>query len=179
MNVLLLHGWGGSDFPHWQSHLAAEIAKEYGAVNFLKLPNFDFPVLEEWIQAATKALYECHVDIVVCHSLGNTLWFHLCNRALIQRNVHALFLVAPPRLDCEIEELQTFFPVEVPTNLYSEKTKLIVSDNDPYLSLEEANMLQKKLQVEMKTLHDAGHINTQSGYGNWPYIYDEIRRCKQ
>jgi len=26
--VLLLHGWGGSDFPHWQSWLAGEIAKE-------------------------------------------------------------------------------------------------------------------------------------------------------
>ncbi|HIC78956.1 MAG TPA: serine hydrolase family protein, partial [Sulfurovum sp.] len=28
--VLILHGWGGSDAPHWQSELASEIAKNYG-----------------------------------------------------------------------------------------------------------------------------------------------------
>jgi len=30
--VLLLHGWGESDFPHWQSHLDSELAKNYGSV---------------------------------------------------------------------------------------------------------------------------------------------------
>ena len=25
--VLILHGWGGSDAPHWQAELACEIAK--------------------------------------------------------------------------------------------------------------------------------------------------------
>jgi uncharacterized protein len=32
--VLLLHGWGGSNYPHWQSWLAAELAKNYGKVSF-------------------------------------------------------------------------------------------------------------------------------------------------
>ena len=25
--VLLLHGWGGSDYPHWQSWLAGELKR--------------------------------------------------------------------------------------------------------------------------------------------------------
>ena len=38
--VLILAGWGGSDFPHWQSWLASEIVKDYGKVSFLSFSNF-------------------------------------------------------------------------------------------------------------------------------------------
>jgi len=37
--TLILHGWGGSDAPHWQSELASEIAKNYGTVSFPLLDN--------------------------------------------------------------------------------------------------------------------------------------------
>lgn len=178
MNVLLLHGWGGSDFPHWQSWLAAELAKEYGHVNFLKLPDFDFPDLQKWLDTLQKTLAACSYDVVVCHSLGNTLWFHLCNRGLIEKEVKELFLVAPPRVDCKIEELKSFFPVDIPNNLHARGIKLIVSDNDPYMTMEEAKKLQKRLGVKMEVLRDAGHINADSGFGEWRYILSEVRRCK-
>lgn len=179
MNVLLLHGWGGSDFPHWQSWLAGELAKEYGQVNFLKLPDFDFPRLDVWLKTLQDALESCHYDIVVCHSLGNILWFHLCNLGLIKREVEHLFLVAPPRLDCKIEELKTFFPLQLPKKLFGKDVRLIVSDNDPYMSLQEANMLHKGIEGKMKVLHNAGHINADSGFGEWDYILKEIQRCKR
>ena len=41
--TLLLHGWGGSDEPHWQAWLAGEIAKDYGMVAFPLLENPHFP----------------------------------------------------------------------------------------------------------------------------------------
>ncbi len=40
--VLLLHGWGGSDTPHWQSWLAGEIAKDYRKVSFFWSSNAYF-----------------------------------------------------------------------------------------------------------------------------------------
>lgn len=178
MRVLLLHGWGGSDFPHWQSWLAGELAKEYGDVHFPRLPDYDAPKLESWIQAAKEVLHRCPPDIVVCHSLGNTLWFHLCNRNLIEKNVKKLFLVAPASLECKIKELATFFPVSVPANLYADDALLITSDNDPYITQEEVASLQKALGVKMEVLHSAGHINAKSGFGEWHYIYEEIQKCK-
>ena len=176
MKLLLLHGWGGSDFPHWQSWLAAEVAKEYGCVDFLRLPDFDTPKLERWLEAASKELRSFRPDTVVCHSLGNTLWFHLCNEGLIEEEIHHLLLVAPPSMQCDIEELASFFPVRPPKNLHAKSTLMVVSDNDPYMSMQEAEYLQKRLNVPMEILHDAGHINAESGYGEWQWILRHLKK---
>ena len=172
--VLLLHGWGGSDFPHWQSWLAAELAKDYNTVSFLKLSNFDTPRLALWKEELQEHLSDFRPDIVVCHSLANTLWFHVCNDGSIDE-VQKLYLVAPPSLNCKIEELKEFFPLNVPNNPHAKEVLLITSTNDPYMSESEAKDLQEKLGVPMKVLQNAGHINADSGYGEWTWILQEIK----
>ncbi|WP_373036233.1 RBBP9/YdeN family alpha/beta hydrolase [Sulfurimonas sp.] len=172
--VLLVHGWGGSDFPHWQSWLAGELAKEYGCVSFLKLSDFDFPNKNKWKEELLKELDDFKPNIVICHSLGNTLWFHLCNEEDINE-IENLFLVAPPSLNSKIDELENFFPVTVPKDLHAKNSLLICSTNDPYMSLDEAKSLQKSLNVEMEILKDAGHINADSGYGPWPWMLDKLK----
>lgn len=171
--VLLLHGWGGSNYPHWQSWLAGELAKEYGCVSFLEFSNYDFPILDVWKKELRVHLEDFKPDIVVCHSLANILWFHLCHEGNIP-TVKNLFLVAPPSLTCKIEELKSFFPVAAPKNLHAKETLLISSTNDPYLSEDEAKKLQNSLQVPMKVMQNAGHINAGSGYGAWPWILEQI-----
>jgi len=171
--VLLLHGWGGSDFPHWQSWLASEIAKNYGTVSFLEFSNFDFPDLNIWKKELQEELKSFQPDIVICHSLANTLWFHLQSEI---KKVKKLYLIAPPSLHCNVEEIKEFFPLPMPTNTSAEETLLISSTNDPYMTLEEAKELQKSLNIEMKVLENAGHINAESGYGEWPWILEEIKK---
>ena len=173
--VLLLHGWGGSDDPHWQAWLAGELAKDYGTVVFPLLDNPHFPTKNRWIKQFKKVLEAFQPDTVICHSLANTVWFHLCNEGKIAP-VKRLLLVAPPRLDLELETIKTFFPVDVPKNLFAEEVLMITSDNDPYMTSEEASTLQQALGVKMKVLHHAGHINEESGYGKWPWILKEVRR---
>lgn len=173
--VLLLHGWGGSDFPHWQSWLAGEIAKEYGCVNFLRLSDYDTPKLQVWLDELQVTLEEFKPDVVICHSLANTLWFHLCNTTTI-KELEKLYLVAPPSMQCNVEELCEFFPVISPKNLYAKETLLITSTNDPYMSEDEAQVLQKELNVKMKVLENAGHINADSNFGEWPWMLEELQR---
>ncbi len=172
--VLLLHGWGGSDSPHWQSWLASQIAKEYGKVSFLKFSNFDFPQKDLWKEELNKELDSFKPDIVVCHSLANTLWFHLCNEQNLQK-VDKLFLIAPPSLNSNIEELNSFFPLTIPKKLYAKESLIVCSDNDPYMNIDEAKQLQKELNIEMHILENAGHINSDSGYGPWPWILNKIQ----
>jgi uncharacterized protein len=172
--ILLLHGWGGSDFPHWQSWLAGELAKEYGCVNFLHFSDYDEPKLDIWLDELKSALEDFKPDIVICHSLANTLWFHLCNMQEIER-LERLYLVAPPSLECKVKELSEFFPIKAPKNLYAKETLLITSTDDPYMSEEEAQELQKVLGVEMKVLQNAGHINSDSGFGKWEWMLKELR----
>ena len=105
--VLFLHGWGGSDYPHWQAWTAGELAKDYGQVSFPLLDNPHFPTKNRWIKQFKELLSEFKPDTVVCHSLANTVWFHLCNEGDITR-VKRLLLVAPPRLDLELDTIKTF-----------------------------------------------------------------------
>ena len=176
MKMLLLHGWGGSDFPHWQSWLASEVAKEYGCVDFLRLPDFDYPDKKRWMEYASKEINEIAPDIVICHSLGNTLWFHMCNEGMIEKDIEHLLLVAPPSMQCSIGELESFFPVSPPKHLHAKKALLIVSDNDPYMDMQEALSLQNTLDIPMEILRDAGHINAESGYGEWYWMLQYIKK---
>ena len=167
--VLLLHGWGGSDYPHWQSWIAGEIAKDYGTVAFPLLDNPHFPTKNRWMKQVKQLLKEFQPDVVICHSLANSLWFHLCNEGEIAK-VKRLLLVAAPKMDLSIDTIKTFFPVEAPVKLYADEVLMVSSDNDPYMSNEEANLLSDSLGVEMKVLENAGHINAESGYGEWPWL---------
>ncbi|OHE07691.1 MAG: hypothetical protein A2513_00150 [Sulfurimonas sp. RIFOXYD12_FULL_33_39] len=171
--VLVLHGLGGSDFPHWQSWLSAEVAKDYGCVSFPKLPDFNSPNKDAWMEQLIKELEDFKPDIVICHSLANILWFHVCNQFKLHV-VEKLYLVAPPSLKCDMDELKSFYPCEVPKNLYAKASLLITSTNDNYMKKEEAISLQKMLNIPMKIMENAGHINASSGYGEWSWILEEI-----
>lgn len=175
--ILLLHGWGGSDYPHWQSWLAGEWAKNYGTVSFPLLDHPHFPSKNRWMGQVKSILREFKPEIVLCHSLANTLWFHLCHEGDIDA-VQTLFLVAPPRLNCEIETLKSFFPLTPPTNLFAQQVQLVTSTTDPYLSPEEALALQAALGVPMKVLENAGHINADSQYGDWPWILEQAKAAE-
>lgn len=171
--VLILHGWGGSDEPHWQWWLQQELEKLDFEVAFPVLPQRDFPVFGDWMDALKKEFDRFGPDIVICHSLGNILWFHFVAKYQI-KSIEKLMLVAPVRQNCEIKELESFFPYPISENLYAKEIIMVGSTNDPYLSVEEAIALQSKLNVGLKILEDAGHINAQSGYGELSCAVDWI-----
>lgn len=172
--VLLLHGWGGSDDPHWQSWLAGELAKDYGTVSFPLLDNPHFPAKNRWVRQVEGLLETFRPEIVICHSLANTLWFHLCHAGQIAPAWH-LFLVAPPRLTCEIETIRTFFPVTPPPSLFAQRAALITSTDDPYMTRDEAEALQRALDIPHHVIEGGGHLNADSGYGPWPWILQQVR----
>ena len=171
--VLILHGWGGSDAPHWQAELAGTIAKNYGTVAFPLLDNCHFPSKNRWIKQLKEILEDFKPDTVVCHSLANTLWFWLCQEQdLMQKipQVKRLFMVSPPSLTTEVDTIKTFFPCTLPEKLYAREVQMIVSDNDPYINVEEAEAMAKQYDIPLTIIKDAGHINADSGYGKWEFI---------
>lgn len=172
--VLILHGWGGSLYPHWQAHLAADLIKEDYVVSFPSLPNRDFPNVNEWKDFIKKEVEHFKPNIVVCHSLANMAWFHCLEELDI--SLDKLMLVAPVRQTCDIEAIKSFFPYPIPNDLKSKEVIVAASDNDPYMSLEEAIQLQQKLNVGMKIMENAGHINAESGFGKLDCALDWIKR---
>ncbi|SFV52694.1 hypothetical protein MNB_SV-10-1188 [hydrothermal vent metagenome] len=170
--TLILHGWGGSDAPHWQAELACEIAKNYGTVSFPLLDNCHFPSKNRWIRQVKTILEEFRPDTVVCHSLANTLWFWLCGEEI--GTVERLFMVSPPSLTTTESTIKTFFPCPMPDNLHAKKTQMIVSDNDPWITVEEAEKIAGHYSIPLTVIENAGHINADSGYGKWELIEELV-----
>ena len=160
--VLILHGLGGSDYPHWQANLEKDLKKLNIAVSFPLFPNKDKPDLYEWKQFLKDEIHKFNPTIIICHSLANLLWFHICDELDI--NLDKLMLVAPVRNE-SLEDAKTFFPYPIPNKLKANEIIMITSTNDPYITVEEATRLKSKLKIKMKILKDAGHINAASGFG--------------
>ena len=173
--VLLLHGWGGSDYPHWQSWLAGEIAKDYGQVYFPLLDNPHFPTKNRWMKQVKEILSEFKPDVVICHSMANSLWFHLCEEGEIQA-VKRLLLVSPPRNNLELKQIKSFYPAPVPKKLYAKEVILVTSTDDPYLNENEAKQMAIDLSVPMKVIKNGGHLNADSNYGEWPWVLEWVKK---
>lgn len=171
--VLILHGLNGSDYPHWQSQLAMDLIKENFIVSFPSFPSRDNPKLQEWKNFLKKEIKHFNPDIVVCHSLGNILWFHTCDELDIK--LDKLMLVAPVRNEV-LEDAKTFFPYPIAKDLKANEIIMAASTNDPYLTVEEAIRLQSKLNIGMKIMENAGHINAASGFGKLDCALDWIKR---
>ena len=174
MKLLILHGWGGSDYPHWQAELAAEVAKNYGTVSFPLLDNCHFPSKNRWLKQVKAILEDFKPDTVVCHSLANTLWFWLCQEDI--ETVERLFMVSPPSLTTTEKTIKTFFPCEIPEEIHAKEVHLIVSDNDPWIDTREAKEIASKIDAEFTVVPNAGHINADSGYGKWALIENLVMR---
>ena len=172
--VLILHGLGGSAFPHWQANLAMDLIKENYTVSFPSFPNKDNPKLQEWKDFLKKELEHFKPDIVVCHSLANVLWFHTCDELNIK--LEKLMLVAPVSRNRSIEEAKTFYPYPIAKDLKASEVIMASSTNDPYMSIEEAIELQSKLNIGMKIMENAGHINAASGFEKLDCALDWIKR---
>lgn len=172
VKVLILHGWHGSDLPHWQAWLAQALVLEDCIVAFPKLSDNASPNKDIWLNQAREIIEDFRPDIVIAHSLANILWFHLAGS--ISYTVKKLLLCAPPRDLSDYDEVKSFFPSPIPTSLSAAYSLLLVSDNDPYISIDEANLLASKLNIPLEIIHNAGHINADSGFGEWPWVKEWI-----
>jgi hypothetical protein len=170
--ILILHGWGGSDFPHWQSWLASELAKAGYPVYFPQLPFMHTPRKKVWLESLEQIIESFKPNRIVCHSLGNMLWFWYAKK-YPDKLFEKVLLVAPPARSTNIKAIDTFFPYPKAATL-AHNALFVASTNDKYMSVDEAKQLQKELGCEMKIIENAGHLNSDAGYGAWAFAYEWI-----
>ena len=71
--------------------------------------------------------------------------------------------------------IKSFFPVSIPDFLYADEAMLVTSDNDPYMTSLEADALHEELDIHRLVLENAGHINADSGFGEWPWVKEWVK----
>jgi uncharacterized protein len=171
--VLILHGWGGSDAPHWQDYLARDLASAGFPVYFPALPHRDLPMLAQWMSELKRIMADFAPDIVVCHSLACMLFLHYCQNHP-QEYFDKVLLVAPPAQNTDIAEISSFFPYPTP-NINAKEKLLVVSTNDGYATTVDAITLAINTGCETHILSDAGHINTSAGFGDWNFAFEWVK----
>ncbi len=172
---LLLHGYGGTHPEHWQGYLENNLKEEGRNVLFPIFPNPSEPKLDEWLPFLESELREVNSSelVIAAHSLGCSLWLqYIAKHPEVKPK--KIFLVSPPLNDCGIMEISSFFPL--PTlDLSNQNTQIIGSDNDNFILKEEFKTLAENLEVPLKIIPGAGHINAPM-HGDWEWMNEECSK---
>jgi uncharacterized protein len=175
--TVMIPGWQGSGEGHWQTWLAQQLIDAGREVRHPEFADLDNPSLEDWLRGLRASLVGLPDDgfDVVAHSLGAVLWLHHVGSATDSPRASRVLLVAPPSPSTAISEIAAFFPapVDIDTVRHSaDGTVLVGSDDDPYTPEGIAAAYGSPLKMPTTIFAGAGHLNTESGYGEWPNVLD-------
>lgn len=163
-SILILPGWQDSGPEHWQSLWL----KKYP--NAVKVEQRDWmnPKKDDWVATLNEAIDRYEEVILVGHSLACATFAHWAKENPEARKVRGALFVCPS--DVELPnfppEIQGFSPM--PLLKLPFKTIVVTSENDKWVSLERAQLFSDAWGADLVNIGPAGHINTDSGFGEWP-----------
>lgn len=160
LRIIIVPGWRDSGPGHWQSLWADRLA---GAVRVVQ-DDWISPVRSAWVQSISQTiLSQPGPVVVVAHSLGCIATTHLPPEAAAR--IQGALLVAPA--DPERRgALADFAPV--PFHKLPYRNVLVASSNDPFCPVRLAGAYARAWGSEFVRIQDGGHINIDSGHGEWP-----------
>jgi predicted alpha/beta hydrolase family esterase len=160
MRTLIIPGWRNSGPGHWQSQWETQLPD----VQRVQQDDWIQPRRTAWVGATTQAiLARPDPVLLVAHSLGCIVVSHLPPEAMAR--VHAALLVAPA--DPERRAVLVDF-APVPHARLPFRSTLVASTNDPYCPVRLAGAYARAWGSQLVRVPDAGHINVESGHGDWP-----------
>lgn len=160
--IVFVPGWKNSGPGHWQSLWASRYP---GSVR-IQMPANDWlvPKRDIWIRAISQAiLSQSRPVVIAAHSLGCIATTHLPGE--VANRIHGALFVAPA--DPERRGVLTDF-TPVPYQSLPYPSVLVASANDPYCPFRTAGAYARSWGSELVRLQNAGHINVESGHGDWP-----------
>jgi uncharacterized protein len=161
--VLLVPGIGNSGPTHWQS-LWQEIHR--GVARVVQR-DWDHPVSNEWVEVLDQAVAKAAVPpILVAHSLGCLAVAHWAARS--ERPCFAALLVAVPDPGGPAFPNAAVGFAAVPPALRNYRVTVVSSSDDPYSTSLYTEEQVAAWRAEHVRLGNRGHINSNSGLGDWP-----------
>jgi predicted alpha/beta hydrolase family esterase len=162
--VLLLPGWLDSGPAHWQSRWEARHGYER-----VQQADWAWPRRGDWMARLEEVLLaDARPAWLVAHSLGCHLVAAWAAHSRNTARVRGALLVAPPdlaRADLPAPLARWLPPARQQLPF---PTQVLYSDDDPYASAESVHGLARDWGAEAESVGAAGHINGESGLGDWP-----------
>jgi predicted alpha/beta hydrolase family esterase len=179
--TVVVPGWNGSGEGHWQTWLEGQLQGDGRETRRPAVADLDSPDLADWLAALRSALADLPPDgyDVVAHSLGAVLWLHHVADPKDSPRAARVALVSPPSPKTSIAEIAAFFPPPMDIDTVrrgADGTVLVAGDDDPYLPEGIAPAYGLPLKMATTVVPGGGHLNLESGYGEWPAVLDWCRR---
>jgi uncharacterized protein len=168
-HILTLPGWQGSTALHWQSRWEDLFGDER-----VEQHDWHQPLRGDWI-TRLEDVVQNHIAkqpnqaiVFAAHSLGCHL---ICAWASLSPSVSKVagaLLVAPPSQEAISYAPQMHSWTKPVLNKLPFKTTLVASTRDPFCKLPAAQELAAHWGSELVNAGPIGHINAESGLGDWP-----------
>ncbi len=160
--LVFVPGWRNSGPGHWQSLWAQQLPHAVRVE--MQEDDWQRPKRGVWVQAIGRTiLAQPGPVVVVAHSLGCIATTHLPSE--VARRIEGALLVAPA--DPERRGVLADF-APVPYQALPYRSIVVASANDPYCPIRTAGAYARSWGSEVVRLQNAGHINVESGHGEWP-----------
>jgi uncharacterized protein len=161
---LLLPGWMNSGPGHWQSRWETL----YGDERVLQ-DDWTWPKRGDWMARLEEVLLaDVRPVVLIGHSLGCHLVAAWAAHSKLGHRVRGALLVAPP-------DTESF---DTPPQLHNWQPPVrqrlpfpalvLISSNDPFSTVDRAEALAADWGATCLEIGVLGHINGESGMGDWP-----------
>lgn len=158
--VVIVPGWRDSGPGHWQSLWSEGLD---GAVR-VEQDDWVSPRRDSWVRALGNLILAQDAPVVVAaHSLGCIATAHL--PPTVAERIAGALLVAPADPERRAA-LNDFAPVPYARLPY--RSVVVASSNDPFCPVRLAGAYARAWGSEFVRMQNAGHINVDSGHGDWP-----------
>jgi uncharacterized protein len=169
MDYVIVPGIGNSGDAHWQTLWEAGWGPRATRIAPV---SWDAPDLEDWCGALSAAATRSGPQtVLVAHSLGClavTEWLTRAPRAVL-----GAFLVAPP------DPQGAAFPAQAAPSFLTLTPRpltvpavAVISEDDPYCAPAAAYQLAGQWEVPVVAIGAFGHVNADSGVGDWRTGHD-------
>lgn len=173
-DVLILPGWQSSGPLHWQSRWE----QRHG---YARVEQHDWlrPLRGDWIARLEEVVLARSAPVwLVGHSLGCLLVAAWAAHSRQTARVAGALLVAPgdPELPALRPALRSWAPIQQTRLPFP--ALLLGSSNDPYCSLARAQQFASDWGARFVSLGERGHLNADSGLGDWPEGHQWLRQLQ-
>ncbi|HEX7671895.1 MAG TPA: alpha/beta hydrolase [Polyangiaceae bacterium] len=166
--VLVAPGFGDSGPDHWQTIWQ----KRHGYIR-VEQSDWNRPERAAWVECLARAVRAAAPGpvVIVAHSLACAMVAHFAG-ANPTSPVAGALLVAPADVDSEMhtpDEVRNFAPL--PLERLPFPSIVVASRTDPYVRFKRAEEIASMWGARFVDAGRAGHINPDSGFGEWPEGY--------